>query len=239
MLLAGGGELFAAMAPLLRARGLRAVEMGGDASLRQAVRAANPGVVVLAADGAGEPVRALCGWLRSVSTAGLIVIAGSGQAVDRVVALESGADSVLEPPVEPRELLARIRALLRRPAAGLLAPPAELAGPGERTVAIGGCRFECEAQRLFDRTGQEIRLSARELALLSIFVERPRRVLSRGQLAQMMGCEADGTESRAVDAAINRLRRKLEADPLQPLLIVTVKGEGYRFEPAHSADCRG
>jgi len=146
--------------------------------------------------------------------------------VDRIVGLEVGADDYLPKPFNPRELLARIRAVLRRPGA----PVKEADIPSEKTLNFGPFQLNLITQEL-TRNDEKIALTSGEFALLKIFVEHPNRVLSRDAIIdQLKGFERSPYD-RSVDIRVTRLRRKIEEDPTSPVYIHTVWGEGYRFSP--------
>jgi len=169
----------------------------------------------------GEDGLTLAKQVRSRGDCPIIMLSARGEEVDRIVGLEVGADDYLAKPFNPRELLARIRAVLRR----RTAPSGEV-----EQCQFGPYRLELESRRLL-RRGEEIPLTPGEFALLRILVEHPKRVLSRDQLLdQLKGYERNPFD-RSVDVRVTRLRRKIEADPAHPLYIRTVWGEGYLFSP--------
>ncbi|WP_363796839.1 response regulator transcription factor [Lysobacter firmicutimachus] len=150
----------------------------------------------------------------------VIVVSGRGEAVERVVGLELGADDYVAKPFDLRELLARIRSVLRRAAPA----PAPAAG---HCLEFGGFRLDLPARRLSDAAGQEVALTTGEFELLRALAERPREVLSRDQLMNRVHGRDAGPFDRAIDVGIGRLRRKIETDPAAPQLIKSVRGAGY------------
>ena len=172
----------------------------------------------------GEDGFALARWLREKSgRVGLIMVTAAADTVDRVVGLESGADDYIAKPFEPRELLARVKSVLRR-AAGV---PAE--GP---RVRIGRRVLDLERRILVDPDdGSEERLAASEFDLLKIFAENPNRPLMRDWLLEVTAHREADAFDRAIDLRITRLRRKVETDPAHPEAIRTVRGIGYMFVP--------
>lgn len=175
----------------------------------------------------GEDGLSLARRLRAGSDVPIVILSARGEDLDRIVGLEVGADDYLAKPFNPRELLARIRAVLRRKAKAY--PPA-----GERTSGeefrFGPFRLDTAAQRL-TRDGESVDLTTGEYALLRIFVERPHRVLSRDTLVDLlMGYERDPFD-RSVDVRVARLRSKIEEDSREPRYIRTVWGQGYLFAP--------
>jgi two-component system OmpR family response regulator/two-component system phosphate regulon response regulator OmpR len=159
----------------------------------------------------------------------VIMLSARGEDIDRIVGLEVGADDYLPKPFNPRELLARIRAVLRRNAGH-----AEKAADNPEEYAFGVFVVDLAAQRLL-REGVEIALTHAEYALLKIFIEHPNRALSRDQIMDWLkGFERDPFD-RSIDVRVTRLRRKIEDDPANPVYIRTVWGQGYLFAPKGKA----
>jgi two-component system OmpR family response regulator/two-component system phosphate regulon response regulator OmpR len=167
---------------------------------------------------------------RKVRAAGnllpIIMLSARGEDIDRIVGLEVGADDYLAKPFNPRELLARIRAVLRRGGG----EQAETASGAAEGASFGAFRLDISSHRLL-RGNQEVPLTNAEFNLLRTFVEHPHRVLSRDRLMELIkGYERDPFD-RSIDVRVTRLRRKIEADPATPVYIRTVWGEGYLFSP--------
>jgi two-component system OmpR family response regulator len=176
----------------------------------------------------GETGLQLCAQLRAERNAALarlpiVMLTAAGEETDRIVGLEMGADDYLPKPFSPRELLARIRAVLRR--GGHEAPAADAAAP---VLAFDGWRIDLSARRVFGPQG-EVELSTGEFDLLVALAERPQRVLSREQLLDLTKGRTAQLFDRSIDMQIGRLRRKIEQDPAQPRFITTVRGGGYMF----------
>ena len=165
-------------------------------------------------------IRALPGPVARVP---VLMLTAKGDPMDRIVGLELGADDYLPKPFEPRELLARIRAVLRR--------PVRAEEGADRPLAFEGWRLEAEARRLTDPAGAPVELTGGEFALLLTFVRSAGRILSRDQILENTHGPLAENFDRAVDLAVSRLRRKLER-PEQAALIETVRGAGYRFRAA-------
>ena len=171
----------------------------------------------------------LCRWVRRSSSLPIIMLTAQGDPASRIVGLELGADDYLPKPFEPRELVARINAVMRRSGPGRVAS----AGPGAEPGTL--LHFKGWA---FDRLGRQLRspqlvnvaLSSAEFRLLSAFVEHPRRVLSRDRLLDLSRAPGVEVTDRAIDLAVSRLRQKLGDSPREPALIRTVRGEGYVFD---------
>jgi DNA-binding response OmpR family regulator len=180
----------------------------------------------------GEDGFSLARALRSSSNLPIIMLTGQGQEIDKVAGLELGADDYLTKPFSPRELLARIRAVLRRrepaPAADGRAPP-PAARRDVRAFRFSGWELTLGTRRLAAPDGRTIGLTNSEFALLATFLRAPRAILSRDQLLEGSRLHADIFD-RSIDVQILRLRRKVEADPNEPKLIVTRRGAGYLLD---------
>lgn len=155
----------------------------------------------------------------------LIIVSGRGEPVERIVGLELGADDYVTKPFDLRELLARIRSVLRR------AQPA--APPPERHDSQGfefdGLKLDVAARQLNDRSGQPIALTTGEFELLLALLQRPHQVFSRDQLMNALHGRESGPYDRAIDVQVGRLRKKLETNPAEPAIIKSVRGAGYLF----------
>lgn len=166
--------------------------------------------------------------LRKESKLPVIILSSKDQDVDRIIGLELGADDYLTKPFNPRELLARIKAVLRRAVADAPAPRSvdEL----RAVVQFANWELDMTAQRLRSADGREVDLTKAEYGLLAAFVKRPQRVLTRDQLLDLT--RADGAEvfDRSIDVLILRLRRKIETNPKEPRIIKTERGAGYVFD---------
>ncbi|HTT36640.1 MAG TPA: response regulator [Burkholderiales bacterium] len=162
--------------------------------------------------------------LRAQSSVPIIILTGNRDDVDRIVGLELGADDYLTKPFNPRELLARIRTILRRAQAHVKAPPA--AG-SPRARRFAGWELDLRTRRLTSPGGERVELTHAEFDLLSALLGSPERVLSRDQLLEMSRGFDDDVFDRSVDVQILRLRRKIESDPSRPQLIKTQRGAGY------------
>lgn len=185
----------------------------------------------------GEDGLALARKLKARGNLPIIMLSARGEDVDRIVGLEVGADDYLAKPFNPRELLARIRAVLRRgdEAATRAEENATRAEPAAQAVYRFGPFLLDLNSRSLQKDGVELALTAGEFNLLSILVEHPNRVLSRDFLMDLMkGYERDPFD-RSIDVRVTRLRRKIEADPAAPEYLRTVWGQGYLFAPGGSA----
>ncbi len=175
----------------------------------------------------GEDGLALARSLRETSKIGIVILTSKDELVDRIVGLEMGADDYLPKPFELRELLARVRSVLRRSAAA--AEPKEA---GSRIARFAGWELDVGARRLAAPGGVEVPLTTAEFSLLFAMINHPRRVLSRDQLLDLARRGDREPFDRSIDVLVHRLRRKIEADPKHPALIKTVRGGGYMFTSA-------
>jgi len=171
----------------------------------------------------GDDGLTLARRLRSASNTPIIILSARGEEVDRIVGLEVGADDYLPKPFNPRELLARIRAVLRRKCT-----EAQDSEPNIRL--FGQFRLNLD-NRSLSKNGEDVPLTAGELALIEVFTEHPNRILSRDRLVDLLKGYDRSPFDRSVDVRVTRLRRKIESDPKTPLFIRTVWGKGYLFTP--------
>ncbi len=173
----------------------------------------------------GEDGLALTRHIRAHSNVGVIIVTGSGESVERIVSLELGADDFVSKPFDLRELLARVRSVLRRTAHAI-----EPDAPTQASsLKFAGWRLDTQSRRLFNAQGAEVDLTTGEYDLLQVFAENPNKVLSRDQLLQATRNRDAGPFDRAIDMQITRLRRKVELDADKPVLIKAVRGAGYIF----------
>ncbi|MBS3916315.1 MAG: response regulator [Sulfuritalea sp.] len=201
------------------------VDVAADgAAMRQRIAAAVPDLVILDLMLPGEDGLALCRELRAdPATAALpiLMLTARGEDTDRIVGLEMGADDYLPKPFNPRELLARIRSILRRAGEN-----AAREAPA-RTLTFAGWTLDLSARHLVGADGVVVPISSGEFKLLRAFAENPFRVLSRDQLMDVLAGRESGPFDRSVDVMVHRLRRRLNDDAREPQLIKTVRSEGY------------
>jgi len=171
----------------------------------------------------GDDGLTLCRRIRSTSTVPIIMLTAMGEEVDRIIGLEMGADDYIAKVANPRELLARVRAVLRR----VGAPEAGAPTAKERILEFAGWRLDVTHRQLISPRDALVPLRAGEFELLLAFVERPQRVLSRDQLLDLSRGRSASVFDRSIDVQISRLRRKIEPDPKEPTLIKTVRSGGY------------
>lgn len=185
-----------------------------------------PDLIILDLMLPGEDGLSLARRLRSSGNTPIIMLTARGEDVDRIIGLEMGADDYLPKPFNPRELLARIRAVLRRGATS---------GELDEVLPDGQCRFGDFTldfgRNLLIRQGAEVELTSGEMKLLIVLAQHPDRVLSRDQLMDLLSGGARDPFDRSIDVRITRLRSKIEANPASPRFIRTVWGVGYRFTP--------
>ncbi len=175
----------------------------------------------------GDDGLTLAREIRGLGRAGIIMLTANSDDLDKIVGLEVGADDYVTKPFNPRELLARIRAVLRR-----LQGSGAVAATMGNEVQMGRCRLNLDTHRLYDADGSEVAITAMEYDLLKTFAEHPDRVLARDQLLDLAHSKDMEPFDRSIDTRIARLRRKIESDPSKPGCIKTVRGVGYVFVPA-------
>lgn len=216
------------VAEYLEMNGYRVSKADGGTALRQLAEQERVDLAILDVTMPGEDGLSLARWLRDRNATGIIMLTARDAVVDRVVGIEMGADDYVTKPFDLRELLARVKAVLRR--VGRVAMAADPSTPvAGRTVAFGACRLDLDAHRLYGPGGGEIPLTAMEFDLLRAFAERPNRVLTRDQLLDLAHNRDFEPFDRSIDIRIARIRRKVETDPARPSVIKTVRGAGYLF----------
>jgi two-component system OmpR family response regulator len=230
-------ELRDLVADYLQRYGMRVTTVASGAALRRALPGALPGtpggvdVLLLDLMLPDEGGLDLCRWVRSNGSLPIIMLTAQGDPASRIVGLELGADDYLPKPFEPRELVARINAVLRRAGPGRASGAGP--GPGSEPAAVlcfKGWTFDRLARQLKSPQQVVVALSSAEFRLLGAFVDNPRRVLSRDRLLDLSRAPGVDVTDRAIDLAVSRLRQKLGDSPREPTLIRTVRGEGYVFD---------
>jgi two-component system, OmpR family, phosphate regulon response regulator OmpR len=212
------------LARFLTGEGFRVTAAADAADARAHMRGISPDLLLLDVMMPGESGLDLTRSLRQDLGRGppVLMLTARGAPEDRIAGFEAGADDYLPKPFEPRELVLRIRALLRR------APSTSGPHGTPAVVPIGSARFDLERAELHGPRGP-IRLTGGEAALLTALARRPNEILSREEIAAALG--TDDTGERAVDVQVTRLRRKIEADPREPRFLHTVRGRGYVLKP--------
>jgi DNA-binding response OmpR family regulator len=219
----------------LRMHGFTVTLCDGGKSLRNVIATEVPDLVVLDLNMPEEDGLSIIRDLKQRTNVPVIMLTATASPIDRVVGLELGADDYIAKPCELRELMARIRSVLRRSApakaaAPAVAAPAAKAAPDSR-VRFGTKWLDLEAQALRDDEDNEHPLTASEFGLLKVFAANPKRVLSRERLLELANARDAEAFDRAVDLRIMRIRRKIEPDPAKPSVIRTIRGGGYLFSP--------
>ena len=219
----------------LKMHGFTVTLCDGGKSLREATGSATPDLVVLDLNMPEEDGLSIIRDLKSRMNVPVIMLTATASPIDRVVGLELGADDYVAKPCELRELMARIRSVLRRSAPKSAASGANAAtakNAAEQLVRFGTKWLDLEAQALRDDEGNEHPLTASEFSLLKVFAANPKRVLSRERLLELANARDSEAFDRAVDLRIMRIRRKIEPDPTKPAVIRTIRGGGYLFSPS-------
>jgi len=214
-------------------QGYDVIAVGDAGAMRGALAERVPGVVLLDVGLPGEDGLSLARHVRERYDVGIIMVSGAGETVDRIIGLEVGADDYIAKPFDPRELLARVKSVIRR-----YQKPISVAGTGaeagaetSRRVSFGVGVLDLDSCRLLNADGGEIPLTAMEFELLKVFAERPNRPLSRDQLLNLTRNRDWDPFDRSIDIRIARLRRKVEPEPDKPVVLKTVRGMGYMFVP--------
>lgn len=223
----------------LESRGLRATQVHSGRALMALMPVDPPALVLLDLGLPGEDGLAIARQLREHWRCGLVIVTGRGDAVDKIVGLELGADDYVTKPFDLRELLARVTAVLRRTVANVpiaAASQVDAAATSER-LHFDGWTLDPAARRLVDSAGAEVTLTTGEFELLVAFVRHAGRVLSRDFLLEQTRGREAGPFDRTIDVQVGRLRKKLEADPEHPQVIKSVRGAGYILVPQVTAAC--
>lgn len=211
----------------LTGEGYRVSSAHDGAAMRRVLSQSPADLVILDLMLPGEDGLTLARSLRSESGIGIIILTGRGEIVDRIIGLEMGADDYLPKPFHLRELLARVKSVLRR----VHSRTGDSALPTRSRARFAGWSLDLSSRELLSPIGQEVRLTTGEFDLLSAFVNNANQVLSRDRLLDLARNREAGPFDRTIDVQVGRLRRKLEEDPQNPTLIKTVRGSGYIFAP--------
>lgn len=229
-------DLRDAVVEYLTSQGYPASGFPRAADFRLACSAAPFDLAILDIAMPGEDGLSLARWLKQQGQTGIIFATASATSIDRIVGLELGADDYVVKPYELRELLARVRSVLRRipdqsvavPTSGT-APDAKTDRNAARRIRFGGMVLDLDACNLIGAGGTPIDLTATELDLLMTLATRPGRPLSRAQIVELAGGQSGENTERAVDIRVTRLRRKIEPNPDAPKYVRTLRGTGYVF----------
>jgi two-component system, OmpR family, response regulator len=212
----------------LTGEGYRVSTAHDGAEMRRVLAQSPADLVILDLMLPGEDGLTLARSLRNDSNIGIIILTGRGETVDRIIGLEMGADDYLPKPFHLRELLARVKSVLRR----VHNRDSDPAHPARSHARFAGWSLDLSSRELLSPNGADVRLTTGEFDLLAAFVNNPNQVLSRDRLLDLARNREAGPFDRTIDVQVGRLRRKLEDDPQNPTLIKTVRGSGYIFTPA-------
>jgi two-component system phosphate regulon response regulator OmpR len=222
-------DIRSVVARYLVKHGYDVTQADGGAALRAVLAERPVDLVILDITMPVEDGLSVARYLRGLGPIGIIMLTGAGDPVDRVIGLEIGADDYMAKPFDLRELLARVRAVLRR-AERTETEPAVMGSE----VRVGACTYNLETRRLYTSGGTPVTLTALETDLLHVFASRPNKVLSRDDILDLAGDPEAEPFSRSIDTRVARLRKKVERDPGAPQAIRTVHGQGYVFVPRAS-----
>ncbi|HVI89946.1 MAG TPA: response regulator [Dongiaceae bacterium] len=209
--------------------GYRVSTAADGREMRRIMADARIDLIVLDVMMPGETGLTLCGQVRATSKVPIIMLTAVAEDTDRIIGLELGADDYLAKPFNPRELLARIRAVLRR--SDMREPVAAAESEVGAVLSFASWKLDLGTRQLTNPVGEAVELSTGEYDLLVAFAERPQRVLSRDRLLDLAKGRAAVAFDRSIDVQVGRLRRKIEVDASSPQLITTVRGGGYMFTP--------
>ncbi len=216
-------EIRGLLGEYLQKNGYRVTEVGDGAGMHAALEAGRVDIVVLDLMLPGDDGLTLCRNLRARSEVPVIMLTARGEETDRIVGLEMGADDYLAKPFSPRELLARVRSVLRR----TRSLPENLQPEAARKIRFAGWALDLAARNLLSPEGVVVALSGTEYKLLRTFLAHPNRVLNRDQLIDLMLSRDASPFDRSIDVQVSRLRQRLGEDAKEPAIIKTVRGEGY------------
>lgn len=214
-------EIASLVCEFLSQHGFHVTAAGDGTAMREVLGHGQFELVILDLMLPGEDGLSLCRFLRDTTSLPIIMLTAMGSETDRVVGLEMGADDYLAKPFSARELLARIKAVLRRGA------PRVSLNTEEKALEFAGWRLELGRRQLFSPDGVLVELTSGEFDLLHAFLIHPQRILNRDQLLDLARGRVSGPFDRTIDVQVGRLRRKLEIDPKKPEIIKTVRGGGY------------
>jgi two-component system phosphate regulon response regulator OmpR len=218
------------LAEYLASHGFVTAQAEDGTTMRAEIERALPDVVLLDLRLPREDGLTLARYLRERYDVGIIMVTGAGEVIDRIVGLEVGADDYVTKPFDPRELLARVKSVLRRSQARPASEPAQ--PPAVQRAKFGRCQIDLASYQLFDADGAEIPITTMEFELLKVFLEHPGKALSRDRILTLTRNREWDPYDRSIDIRIARIRRKVEADPDNPQVIRTVRGVGYMYVPA-------
>jgi two-component system OmpR family response regulator len=220
-------DISALVARYLRANDYRVSLAANGRELDKKLETSAVDLIVLDIMLPGEDGLSLCKRLRAGSQVPIVMLTARSEEVDRILGLEMGADDYLAKPFNPRELLARIRAVLRRSSITVPDP----ATSNARHLTFSGWQIDRLLREVRNPDGARVALTDAEFSLLQTFCDKPQRVLSRDQLLDMTQGRTAAAFERSIDILVSRIRRKIESDPAEPVMIKTVRSGGYLFTP--------
>ena len=212
----------------LSGEGYRVSTAQDGAEMRRVMAQSPVDLVILDLMLPGEDGLTLARSLRQELSVGIIILTGRGEIVDRIIGLEMGADDYLPKPFHLRELLARVKSVLRRASSR---DSDRQTAPARSKARFAGWNLDLSSRELYSPSGKEVRLTTGEFDLLAAFVNNANQVLTRDRLLDLARNREAGPFDRTIDVQVGRLRRKLEDDPQRPMMIKTVRGTGYIFTP--------
>jgi two-component system, OmpR family, response regulator len=210
----------------------RVTAVGDGKTMREVLDQSRVDLIVLDLMLPGEDGLTLCRNVRAQSDTPIIMLTARGDQTDRIIGLEMGADDYLPKPFNPRELLARIKVVLRR----TRSLPENLKPEKSQSIRFGDWRLDVVSRNLVSASGVVTPLSGGEYRLLRIFLDHSARVLTRDQLMDLMQGRENEPFARSIDVQVSRLRRRLGEDAKEPVIIKTVRSEGYVLTPAVEVD---
>lgn len=216
-------EIRKAVSRYLEKNSMRVTSAAGAVEMDSLLKVGRYDLIVLDVMMPGEDGMSICRRLSAKGGAPILMLTALSEEMDRIIGLEIGADDYLSKPFNPRELLARIKAILRR----AQRPQLLAEGLTGKRVQFAGWTLETDTRRLFSEEGREETLTTSEFKLLTILLERPRVVMNRAQLIDLAKGSLPSAFDRTIDNQISRLRRKIEANPGRPSIITTVRSGGY------------
>lgn len=237
-------ELLSVLDEYFVQQGYRVLTAADAAAARTILAGEEPQVAVLDVHLPDEDGLSLARWIRVQHPhMGIVMLSTAAETIDRIIGLEVGADDYVAKPFELRELLARVKGLLRRtmhtaqPPEGAAASGAAAgaATPTTHRLAFGTCTLDTDQRRLFNASGTDVEITAAEFDLMLLFVRNPNRPLNRDQIMERAHKRSWDVFDRSIDLRIMRLRRKVELNPEKPEFIKTVRGVGYVYVPGGSA----
>ncbi len=212
----------------LQKRGFMVSTAGNGVELREVLAERSVDLIILDINMPGEDGLSILRSLRPDNATPVIMLTAAGEVVDRIIGLEMGADDYLGKPVDLRELEARIKAVLRRRSGGGTEKQSK---DKTRSARFGEFQLDIEAAKLLASDGAEVPLTAMEFSLLKVFAENRGRALTRDQILEQAHDRSWDPFDRSIDIRISRIRRKVEVNPEKPMIIKTVRGIGYIYDP--------